>query len=481
LFGYGVGELETTYENFLNAVHPDDRQDVIDAVNAAVEHGADYYIEHRIVWPDGTVRWALERGDVARTSDGAPINMLGVVEDITEIKNYEEKLHKAIADADTANRVKSEFLSSMSHEFRTPLNAIIGFSQLMAIDAQTQLTAVQQENLKNITNAGHHLLDLINDVLEFAKIEAGTISVTLESVDVTSVIAESMDLVASQAARRGITLDPDESLIEKNWRVRGDITRLKQCLANLLSNAVKYNHENGKVRIEADSPDDVHLEIKIIDTGPGIPREKQRDVFTPFTRLGQEETNVEGTGVGLSITQRLMGMMQGNCGFTSKVGKGSTFWIRLPLATGADIQEEKDQLKKNVEKSIEDVGPKSFSVLYVEDNPANMEVMRQIIDMLPGGKLIMANTAELGVSLAEDQQPDMIIMDINLPGMDGIQALQALQENPKTRAIPAVALSASALPSDVERGLGAGFLAYLTKPVQIMQVLDVIKMTLSRR
>lgn len=478
LFGYEVGELETTYDNFVNAVHPDDREKVTNAVNAAVQDGEDYYIEHRVVWPDGTVRWVLERGDVARDEDGAPINMLGIVEDITDIKENEEILRKAIRDADNANRVKSEFLSSMSHELRTPLNAIIGFSQLLPMDPNSTLTEHQEENVRNIATAGQHLLGLINDVLEFAKMEAGAVSVTLESVSVTGVIAEAMDMVASHAARRNITMDPDESIISKDRYVRADTTRLKQCLSNLLSNAVKYNNENGTVRVEIEDVENDELEIRVIDNGPGISKDKQQDVFVPFSRLGQEETNIEGAGIGLSITQKLVSLMRGKIGFTSTPGEGSTFWIRMPAATDANIRSEAGSKKEELRQTISDMESNTFSILYVEDNPANMEVMRQIIDMLPGGELIMANNAELGISFAEDQQPDMIIMDINLPGMDGIQGLEALRNNPATSHIPVVALSASAMPSDVKRGISAGFEAYLTKPVQVIEVLDVIKNTL---
>ena len=406
----------------------------------------------------------------------------GFIRNISEQYERDKELRAAIEKADIANRVKSEFLSSMSHELRTPLNAIIGFSQLMSMDPDLKLTETQDENLRNISNAGHHLLGLVNDVLEFAKIEAGAVSVTLESVPVIPVIAESMDMLASRAARRGITLEPDELMVKKNHLVRADATRLKQCLTNLLSNAVKYSHENGHIRVEVEDVDDGNQEIRVTDTGSGIDEDRYLDVFTPFSRLGWEESSVEGAGIGLSITQRLMALMQGTCGFSSVPGKGSTFWLRLlrlPRATSANIQGERDQIKDSLHQLLAEMETLQFFILYVEDNPANMEVMRQIINMLPGGDLIVANSAELGISFAEDRQPGMIIMDINLPGMSGIQGLDKLRENPITRGIPVVALSANALPDDVQRGIDAGFDAYLTKPVQVIQGLETIMSTLT--
>ena len=331
LFGYKVGILETSYDNFLAAIHPDDRQAVTDAVSACIEDGAEYNIEHRIVWPDGTVRWLQETGDAVRNENGKSIRMIGVVQDITHKKDAEKLIRQARDEADRANQAKSEFLSSMSHELRTPMNAILGFSQMLEFNPSEPLTATQKKCVDKIMAGGEHLLELINDVLDLAKIEAGKVEISIEDIDAAQVVADCLPLVEALAKKNRISLTHADATHSTSM-VRGDYTRLKQILLNILSNAVKYNKENGSVSVDFSEGADRRLRISVSDTGDGIPEQRQGELFQAFSRLGAEMTATEGTGIGLLVTKQLVELMDGKIGFRSVVGIGSTFWIELPLS-----------------------------------------------------------------------------------------------------------------------------------------------------
>ena len=283
LFGYGKGELETSYDNFLNAVHPDDRQAVGDAVTACVEEGAEYNIEHRVVWPDGAVRWLLEKGDVVRNSDGKPLHMLGVVQDITRAKRAEQALVLAKEEADQANQAKSEFLSSMSHELRTPLNAIIGFSQLLEMDEE-DLDEEQRQSVQQINQGGHHLLELVNEVLDLAKIEAGKLTLSVERIDPVEILESGVTLIKGMAASRQITV-VDGTADCPDVLMQADSTRVKQVLLNLLSNAVKYNKVGGTLTLSAALTPDNMLRISVADSGIGIPEHRHRSYHCPALGL----------------------------------------------------------------------------------------------------------------------------------------------------------------------------------------------------
>ncbi|WP_051496160.1 PAS domain-containing protein, partial [Halomonas sp. BC04] len=718
LFGYPAGDLETCYENFLAAVHPDDRQAVIDAVAACVESDAPYDIEHRVMWPDGTVRWLLERGAVTRNAEGNPLTMIGVVQDIDDRKRAElavmereqqlyraqqlaqlgnwtadlvsgelywsdviyeifgyvpgevipsvelfqqaihpedtelveqseqraregglhdvvhrivrpngdiryvhelasaeldtkgqvlrlqgtvqdvtalkqaeqsllifrrvfdtteqgigvadaegfllysnpahdhllgcqpaecqgrhftqflpeevmqwapeaimgavskgetwtgllplkrkdgtelvsianvgsiagtdghpqylfiimsdytselrrqQQLANAKEEAERANQAKSSFLSSMSHELRTPMNAILGFAQILEYD--DALDADQQDNVHEIIKAGHHLLELINEVLDLSKVESGQLELLLEPVEVCPVVEECLSLIQPLAQKREIRIQ--HSGLEQSW-VRADRTRLKQVLLNLLSNAVKYNREGGQIKLSLFIHEQDRLRILVSDTGKGMSREQLDSLFQPFNRLNAEGSAVEGTGIGLTITRRIMEMMGGSVDVQSEVGVGSTFWLELPLesrgekvGTSAQHDEEEGEIRLIPTDQ-------QHLVLYIEDNPANLKLVASLLGRLSRIHLLTAHLPELGLELARTHKPALILLDINMPGMDGYQVLQILKQDAELNEIPVLAVTANAIPRDIVRGMSAGFSDYITKPIKVASFLDSI-------
>jgi len=725
LFGYPTGELETSYRNFLGAIHTDDRLAVINAVNACVEHNVPYEIEHRVTWPDGTVRWLQERGGVTRDADGNPLQMLGVVQDIDDRKraelaliDREKQLHEAQAlarlgnwtadmvthelawsdeiyrifgyephsftpsvqafqaavhpddralvraseeraeqtghhdvihrivrpdgsvrhvhelaqaetdaagkllrltgtvqdisermlaeqalqesqaklsglfelsplgivltdmsgrylefneafraicgylaeelkkldywaltpqeyqeqefsqlkylnktgrygpyektyrqqngnlipvrlngilvkdqtgkhriwsivedisdrkrieqalidardEADRANRAKSEFLSSMSHELRTPMNAILGFGQLMHYDAT--LPDGHRDSVQEILKASQHLLELINEVLDLAKVESGRIDMSLEPVDVCGIVDECISLVVTMAGKRNIRISHNGL---NGIAVRADRTRLRQVLLNLLSNAIKYNREGGSVKIEVQSGGTGRLRILVKDSGPGIPAARMAELFQPFSRLSAEHSAIEGTGIGLTITRRLVEMMGGTVNAESEVAVGSIFWIELPL------EELPEALHGSATADSATPSQRSeaaqHTVLYIEDNPSNLRLVTQILGRRQHVHLLTAHTPELGIELALAHHPGLILLDINLPGMNGYQVLEVFKNDARLQAIPVVAITANAMPRDIERGLAAGFADYLTKPLEVARFYKVVDACLSK-
>jgi PAS domain S-box-containing protein len=441
--------------------------------NALIEHmagRAPFDVEYRLVSQQGDIRWIRGRGRAVFNEKGQPIMMSGSNMDITEIKRAEERVIQAKEQAEQANRAKSEFLSSMSHELRTPLNAILGYTQLFEYDGN--LKPQQIENVREIRKAGEHLLQLINDVLDLAKIESGNMTVSLEPVLVSRLISECFTLVQPQADAKGIRLVANVAQFNNTYVV-ADNVRVKQVLLNLLSNAVKYNHVGGEVEVQLSMQEGQELRISVRDTGRGIPIQRQNEVFQPFNRLSAENSNIEGSGVGLVITKQLVEMMKGKLDFVSAEGVGTTFWIDFPVAT-----EWNDEPIKKL-SSNKDYTPATLNVkrrckvLYVEDNPTNVRLLQQIFDRYPQLELEVAEEAFLGIYKARSLNPDLVILDINLPGMDGYEVLSVLKNDPSIAAVPVIGLSANAMPYDVERGRKAGFFDYLTKPVDIHRLIDV--------
>lgn len=660
LFGYAEGTLQTSYENFIAAVHPEDRELVEMTIRRTVDEDLPYRIEHRVIWPDGQVRWLLESGDITRDKNSKAIRMLGVVQDITKIREADLKLERqssllnvlhdslnafvleggfkttldtmldhllrltasefgylaevlydhsenpylrvqaitgisrdafssdmvshvgtarfefremdnmlgactrngrpvvvdqasagapfnrllpghpeiktflnvpifvgmelvgtfALANrnegydealieflrpfmatygvliksqrmldmeavshknlirakqrADLANRAKSEFLSSMSHELRTPLNAILGFGQLL--EADVALDEEQRDNVQEILNASKHLLTLINEVLDLAKIESGKLDLSLESIPVPELLEEALTLVRHMAQGRGISLRTERA---DGLRVTADWTRLKQAVLNLISNAIKYNRSEGSVLISARQHGENWVDIRVSDTGPGIEPSRITELFQPFNRLGAELSHIEGTGIGLALTQRLVELMGGSIGVESQVGEGSTFWLRLPAedggsaidASGAPVVQAPTQPAQTSDEPLED----TKTILYIEDNPANLKLVARILQRYSGVQLLATASGIEGVTMAKVEQPNLVLMDINLPDTDGYQILRALKADHKTADIPVIALTANAMHNDVRWGKQAGFDDYLTKPISVDELLATLK------
>ena len=649
LFGYKKEITETSYENFLAAVHPDDRNMLNNAVTKCVGKGEDYNIEHRVIWPDGSVHWLHESGDVVRNNVGEPQHMLGVVQDITVLKDAEirqvsnneilemivkgksltetlqqivlhaekllphsicsvllldasgknlelcvapglpdfyneaieglevglgvgscgeaaytgkrvivsniathpswvdfraltekaglkacwsepflsstdiilgtfaiyfpepkdvtdsdirlmmelaqfaaiaverEQSHQALmrakVDAENANLAKSQFLSSMSHELRTPMNAIMGFSQLLKMTKAHPLTDIQSKNVDEIMVAGKHLMNLINEVLDLAKIESGHIELSLTNVVLSKVINESLQLILPLAQKRGIEIllikDGNELEIEDLLKQTDsawlDETRLKQIILNLMSNAVKYNYEKGKITLACENINEDLFRISVTDTGRGLDEKQQRQLFKPFERMGLEHTEVEGTGIGLVITKKIVELMGGSIGIKSNKGKGSTFWVDLPLSQEKNANKNnsmnQSELMENDMSEIEH----NKSVLYIEDNPANLRLVEQILHSIPNLHMWSAPEPLLGLELAMEHLPDLILLDINLPGMDGYEVLEQLRSKDASKDIPVIAISANAMPKDLKKGEDAGFDGYITKPVNVKELLEKVE------
>ncbi|MBT4019309.1 MAG: response regulator [Alphaproteobacteria bacterium] len=382
----------------------------------------------------------------------------------------EKDLKAAKISAEEANRAKSEFLASMSHELRTPMNSILGFGQMLQTNDKEPLTDEQDESVRHILNSGKHLLELINQVLDLASVESGNFNLATETCRPSDYFRECLELLRPMAEKRGITIE-GERRTEKS--ISADPLRLRQVMVNLISNAIKYNHENGKVKFGCRDLANNIVEVFVMDSGPGIPSEKQSRLFQPFDRLGAEVGKIEGTGIGLSISKQLVEAMGGTIHCESKVGQGTKFWMEFP-ATDVTVGEEID-LPDLDNKGAEqrDVAMQGI-VLYIEDNSANLQLMEKIIIRMDGLTMISAPSAEIGLELAQQHVPNLVLLDINLPGMDGFTALELLKNNEETRHIPVVAVSAAAMEHDIRSGLAAGFDAYLTKPLIIPNLIQTI-------
>jgi len=613
ILGYKKEDTEATYDNFINAVHPGDRKKILVAIGNCLDHGEEYNVEHRVVWPDGSEHWVQGSGDVVRSDDGSPLRMLGIIQDISARKSIELELieseqqlrnaqslshignwyidllmgdivcsdetccvfgfefgsirpdidmfikaihpddmayvmecedklrstghvdiaHRIIQpdgtirhvrelceakinslgdlvgitgtvqditdemlikqsllesreEAEKASQAKSKFLSSMSHELRTPMNAIMGFSQLLKIDRNYPLSELQKDNIDEIIGAGSHLLDLINEVLDLTRIESGRMDLSIETVLISKVVIESLQLITPLAQKRGISIGlvcngediSFEQLVDQTSAVKADSTRLKQVLINLLSNAVKYNSENGKITIAIEKSGDNQTRINITDEGAGLTSEQQAQLFIPFNRLGFEQTEVDGAGIGLVITKNIIELMGGKIGVECQPGEGCSFWFELPADNSQLPEENKGDEFESAEFQLDIVKGQKYSVLYIEDNPANLRLVCQILRRRSNINLLSAHEPVLGLELASEHQPDLILLDINLPGMDGYEVLEKLRGNTATSRTPVIAISANAMQKDIKKGIEAGFDDYITKPIDVRTLLSTVDKTL---
>jgi signal transduction histidine kinase/CheY-like chemotaxis protein len=397
-------------------------------------------------------------------------SLLGLSIDITEQRAATERLRLAQLETERASRAKSDFLSRMSHDLRTPLNAILGFAQILQMDT---LTPDQTEGVQQILRGGGHLLDLINEVLDIARIEVGQLSLSPEPVPVEEVVTHVVSLVRPLATRRRITITNDQDA--EGLHVRADRQRLNQILVNLVSNAVKYNRDGGTVHVSWLCRDDL-VRILVRDTGPGIPADKKMRLFQPFERLGAEQSSVEGTGLGLALSKGLTEAMGGRIGLDSEVDAGSTFWIELPV-TAAPAVHEPDPVAQTPDIPTHVSG----AVLYVEDNRSNIRLLERLLARRPGVRLTTVSTGEAALEAVRTAPPDLILLDLHLPDMSGGEVLQRIWADPDTRRIPVAVLSADATLRQQQRLLSAGAVAYLTKPLDVAALLRVIDDRLGHR
>jgi signal transduction histidine kinase/ActR/RegA family two-component response regulator len=443
-----------------------------EALAFKASRGIEDIYELTYICKDGSRFPAIVSITALRDDYGAIIGYLLIGTDNSVRKQVEMELNLAMAVAEKANLAKSDFLSSMSHELRTPLSAILGFAQLLESGAPSP-TISQKRSIDQILKAGWYLLELINEILDLALIESGKLSLSLEPISLVEVMNECRAMIEPQAQKRGI------SVAFPNFTapcyVKADRTRVKQIFINLLSNAIKYNTAHGKVEVEYDTSVPGRIRIGVKDTGEGLSPDQLAQLFQPFNRLGKETSTEEGTGIGLVTTKKLIEMMGGTIGAQSAVGAGSVFWIELNL-TAERAPGEGSGTSRPLARSQDHSGGPIRTLLYVEDNPANLMLIEDLIARRPDIRLLSAKDGDGGVEIARAQLPDVILMDINLPGISGIKALKILARDPRTALIPVVALSANAIPRDIEKGLEAGFFRYLTKPINVeafMQTLDV--------
>jgi hypothetical protein len=468
----------------------DDREAMIDGLDA----GADDYIAKS---PDFEVLTVRLRAQLRRKQyeDENRTNREALVRQKTEeiarqkseveqkkvdrlLRERNVELEAARDAAEKANRAKSEFLSAMSHELRTPLNAILGFAQLIESDTPPPSPA-QAASLQQILQAGWHLLKLISEILDLAKVESGQVPLSAEAVSLPEVLGECLGLILPQAQQRGVRILPlagAAAAAAGPPLVFADRTRLTQVLLNLLSNAVKYNGPEGSIEVAfgGGAPGKVRVSVK--DTGAGLAPAEMAQLFQPFNRLAQEQGNEQGTGIGLVVCKRLVELMDGAIGVDSTVGVGSVFWFELPAAPSADPGEAQPALDPAAPPAPEAL--RQRTVLYVEDHPANAQLVAQLLSRAPGLKLLTATDGLQGVALARAALPDVILMDINLPGISGLDALALLRAERSTAQIPVIAVSSNALPRDVERALKAGFFRHLTKPLRLAEFTETLRLAL---
>ncbi len=456
IFGQDPETFRPSVEAFYATVYPHDLGSVKEAADAAFQGDGDFRIDHRIVLPDGELRWVHEEAVAELDGQGRPRLIAGTVQDISQRKQAEAALIQARDEAERANAAKSAFLSRMSHELRTPLNAVLGFAHLLQTDPDQPLSALQADNMAEIVRAGNHLLEMVNEVLDLARIESGRLELSLGPVAMAPVVDACTARIRPMALQRDITLNRN---VAPPWAVQADETRLTQVLLNLLSNAVKYNREGGSVDLRFSTARPAHLRIAVADKGTGIAAEDVARLFRPFERLDSAYSGDEGTGIGLALSKRLVEAMSGTIGVDSVPGEGSVFWFELPLAP--------DPPGRAAGGGDESGAAAPCRILCVEDNAANLKLVQKIMAGRGDVQLLVATSAEEGLEMARRECPALVLLDINLPGMDGFEARERLQDHDATRDIPVVAISSNAMPADIRRAAVAGFDDYITKPLEM--------------
>ena len=463
----------------LIGLHADDithPQDVVpsrahlESVLAGRQEG--FQTEKRYVRPDGQVVWAAINVVLLREEDGEPRELVAVIEDISERQRMQEAMSSARA-AERASKAKTEFLSRMSHELRTPLNAMLGFAQLLRVDPRHPLHDDQRTKVAHIERAGAHLLAMLTDVLDLSRIEAGSLPMSIEPLAVNDVIEAALAMTSTQATDAGVQLLATPP--ENGLHVRADQLRLRQVLVNLLSNAIKYNRRSGQVLVEALGLDD-EVVISVSDTGRGMDAQQLAHLFEPFNRLGAERTPVEGTGIGLVIVKRLVELMQGRIEVSSQPGEGTRFRVWLPRAERQTEAEDSDfgQRVRTNFGGLDTGVDATLTLLYAEDNAINVELLRQVMRMRPQWHLEIARDGHAAIAMARAEPPDLLLLDMHLGDMSGLDVSDALMMDAHTALIPRVALSADVMPDQIAEARQRGFIEYLTKPLDVSRLLHLL-------
>ena len=470
-------------EDWNTRILAEDRAHCRQVFDEALARRAPFEVEFRVITPDGSQPWVADHGIPHHDADGRFDGYLVYGWDITARKAAERSLIAARDEAERANRAKSEFLSRMSHELRTPLNAVMGFAQLIERDAARRSEPLLHERARHILRGGRHLLVLINEVLDLARIESGTLPVRLEAVAVEALIDACRRLLEPMARERGVQLQVQPlqpaAAPGDEPAALADATRLQQVLLNLLSNAIKYNRHGGQVwvRWRADA---ATVCIEVVDTGPGLTPAQRERLFQAFERLDADAGAVEGAGIGLALSKSLVELMHGRIGVSSVPGVGSTFWVELPRSAPAAAAAAADVAAPGAPLPPHADG-RPWRVLYVEDNPVNQLLLESMLSALDGIELRMVDRPEDGLALARDWPPDLLLLDIQLPGMNGFELLRRLREDARAAAVPAVAVTANAMPEDVQLAREAGFDHYLTKPLALAELLALVRRLLAVR
>jgi PAS domain S-box-containing protein len=468
LFGYRAEEVVGQSSSIL--VPPDRAGEFSDILAEIGRGGRIEDLETVRVAKDGSQLLVSLTVSPITDAEGEIVAAATIARDITERVRAEEALHVAKEEAEQANQAKSEFLSRMSHELRTPLNAILGFVQLLELE---DLSDEKLDNVRQIHRAGSHLLDLINEVLDISRIEVGQMTLSLEPVPVRHVVAAAVSLATPLAAERNVELrsrDADEC----SFYVHADVQRFKQVLLNLLSNAIKYNRDEGAVIVSCERSSERWVRVTVSDTGRGIEPTKMERLFEPFDRLDADQWGVEGVGLGLALSKRLAEAMGGRLQGESTVGSGSSFWIELPLAKGPTTNEAEDDRRRQVDTETRQA---NATVLYIEDNVSNATLVQRILERRPGITLMDAIQGRLGLELARQHRPDLILLDLHLPDLPGAEVLRLLREDAATADIPVAVVSADATQGQVDRLLESGALDYLTKPIDVAALLALVDRT----
>ncbi len=473
IYGHTTASFDGSVESWAACLHPEDRDEVRQRFGDLLAGRVIDSLEFRIIRAnDGNVRFIEANGYMQRDSEGHAQRLVGMNRDITE-RRQAESLHTAKEVAEVASRAKSEFLSRMSHELRTPLNSILGFTQLLEYDPAISGAEATRKKIGHISSAGQHLLQMVNEILDLSRIEAGALALSMEPVDAARLVSDCIVLTTPQANERGIRFEFSSDA--ESW-IRADRTRLRQVVVNMLSNAIKYNRPEGLIAIRIKGGGD-QVSISIRDTGSGLSAAQVKSLFQPFNRLGAEVTGTEGSGIGLVIVKQLVEAMGGTIQVDSQPGQGSTFTLHFDRAASGVIE----SAMPAAPRALSVAKGESFTVLYVEDNPANVELVEETLKLDPRIRLTIAVDGESGLAAAHRLKPDLILLDINLPRLNGYEVVKQLRGDPQLADIPCIALTANAMSNEVMRAKAAGFTDYITKPFDIELLLSKVDLHLKHR